>query len=193
MPEEKKNKVSKKTDDTKEVKKVVKKTAAKKVVAKKTETTKAKAVKKEATVKKTEEQVESKIAKGGSFIPSVGRRKTAVARVRLIKNGKGEVTVNGKKFDEFFTVYALRVEILAPLKAVGQDDAVDISVKVLGGGIRGQAEAVRHGIARSLIVLNPTFRKTLKKLGYLSRDPRKKERKKPGLRGARRATQWSKR
>jgi len=107
MSEEKKNKTSKTSDDAKEVKKTVKKTVAKKT------TTKTKSTKK-TTSKKTEEAVDTKALKGGSFIPSVGRRKTAIARVRLIKNGKGLVTVNGKKFDEFFTAYALRVEILAP-------------------------------------------------------------------------------
>jgi len=140
-----------------------------------------------------DQQAAAKNAKGGSFIPSVGRRKRAIARVRLIRNGKGTVSVNGKAMEEYFTTYDLRTQVVAPLKAVGQDTAVDVSVKVLGGGIRGQAEAIRHGIARSLIVLNPTFRKTLKKLGYLSRDPRQKERKKFGLKGARRAPQWSKR
>ncbi len=140
-----------------------------------------------------DQQAAAKNAKGGSFIPSVGRRKRAIARVRLIKNGKGTVSVNGKTMEEYFTTYDLRTQVVAPLKAVGQDTAVDVSVKVVGGGIRGQAEAIRHGIARSLIVLNPTFRKTLKKLGYLSRDPRQKERKKFGLKGARRAPQWSKR
>lgn len=140
-----------------------------------------------------DQQTAAKNAKGGSFIPSVGRRKRAIARVRLIKNGKGAISVNGKSMEEYFTTYDLRTQVVAPLKAVGQDTAVDVSVKVLGGGIRGQAEAIRHGIARSLIVLNPTFRKTLKKLGYLSRDPRQKERKKFGLKGARRAPQWSKR
>jgi small subunit ribosomal protein S9 len=142
------------------------------------------------------EVVEAKAAeaaKGGSFIPAVGRRKTAIARVRLIKNGKGIITVNGKPYDEYFTVYELRNAITSPLETVGQADAVDVSAFVAGGGIHGQAEAIRHGISRALIVLNPTFRKSLKKLGYLTRDARKKERKKFGLKRARRAPQWSKR
>lgn len=134
-----------------------------------------------------------KAAKGGSFIPAIGRRKTSVARVRLIKNGKGLVTVNGKPMTGYFTTYELREQVMTPLKLTGQETAVDVSVKVDGGGVRGQAEAVRHGLSRALIQLNPTFRKSLKKLGYLTRDSRKKERKKFGLKGARRAPQWSKR
>lgn len=167
------------------------------------------AAKKPAAKKKTEKPVEAetvamegaeiadevaaRAAKGGSFIPAVGRRKTSVARVRLIKNGKGAVTVNGRKMEQYFTTYDLREQVLQPLKVTGQETAVDVSAMVDGGGIRGQAEAIRHGLSRALVQLNPTFRKTLKKLGYLTRDARKRERKKFGLKGARRAPQWSKR
>lgn len=140
-----------------------------------------------------DEVAASAAAKGGSFIPAVGRRKTSIARVRLIKNGKGVITINGRPMTDYFTTYDLREQVLNPLKITGQETAVDVSVKVEGGGIRGQAEAVRHGLSRSLIQLNPTFRKSLKKLGYLMRDSRKRERKKFGLKGARRAPQWSKR
>ena len=187
MPEEKKKPAAKKPAATAKVKKPE---AAKKEKAK-PETTE---VEQTPTVALDAEQmVAAKAAKGGSFIPAIGRRKTSIARVRLIKNGKGMVTVNNKKFDAYFTTFDLRSQVVSPLKAVGQDTAVDISARVTGGGMRGQAEAVRHGVARALIVLNPTFRKTLKKLGYLKRDPRQKERKKPGLKSARRAPQWSKR
>lgn len=170
-----------------------KKAPAKKATAKKAPATKS--VEPEVALESLEasEMEAAKVSKGGSFIPAVGRRKTSVARVRLIKNGKGNITINGKKFEEYFTTYDLREQIVNPLKVTGQDTSIDISAKVLGGGVRGQAEAVRHGVSRALVELNPTFRKSLKKLGYLMRDPRKKERKKFGLKGARRAPQWSKR
>lgn len=153
-----------------------------------------KATKAEDTVVLDAEEVHAaEMAKGGSFIPAIGRRKRSVARVRLIKNGKGMITVNGKNMDVVFTTYDLREQVMAPLKAVGQETAVDVSAKVEGGGIRGQAEAIRQGISRSLIELNPTFRTALKKLGYLTRDSRKRERKKFGKKSARRSPQWSKR
>lgn len=135
----------------------------------------------------------SERAKGGSFIPAIGRRKTAIARVRLIKNGKGAVTINGREMEKYFSTYDVRDDVMSPLRAVGQETSVDVSAKVVGGGIRGQAQAVRLGIARALIELNPTFRVALKKLGYLSRDSRKRERKKFGKKSARRSPQWSKR
>jgi small subunit ribosomal protein S9 len=147
----------------------------------------------DAAVMDAEEMNAAEMAKGGSFIPAIGRRKTSVARVRLIKNGKGMITVNGKKAETFFSTFALREQVFAPLKAVGQETAVDVSAKVEGGGIRGQSEALRQGISRALIELNPTFRTALKKLGYLTRDSRKRERKKFGKKSARRSPQWSKR
>lgn len=150
-------------------------------------------VKKVASKKEDEDTAPIELDSKKGYIPSVGRRKTAIARVRLIKNGTGKIIINGKEFDKYFTVFDLRKQVTEPLVVVGQADAVDVSVKIVGGGMRGQAEAIRQGISRSLIQLNPTFRKSLKKLGYLKRDPRKKERKKPGLKKARRAPQWSKR
>jgi small subunit ribosomal protein S9 len=172
-----------KTEAKKAAPKAGKKPAEKKVAVKK-------------ATKPTETMIEepkSAEMKKGSYLSAVGRRKEAIARVRIIKNGKGAMTVNGRAADAYFTTYELREIVRSPLKAVGQDDAVDVSAKAEGGGLRGQAEAVRLGISRALIQLNPTFRKALKKLGYLSRDARVKERKKFGLRGARRAKQWSKR
>lgn len=129
----------------------------------------------------------------GEFIYSRGRRKSAVAQTCLWTGGKGEITVNEKPYANYFTVYEYREALLAPLKAVGQDDKLTVKLRVHGGGSRGQAEAARLGIARALIELNPDYRKSLKKLGFLMRDPREKERKKYGLKKARRAPQWCKR
>jgi small subunit ribosomal protein S9 len=173
-------------------KKVVKKTVPKaaKAPAKKTASKAVAAKKGSAAEKESEKEPEMK---KGSYIPAVGRRKTSVARIRLIKNGKGTMTVNGRSVDDYFGGFEYRTQVREPLIVVGQADAVDVSIKVNGGGLRGQAEAIRHGLSRALIQLNPTFRKSLKKLGYLTRDPRAKERKKPGLKKARRAPQWSKR
>lgn len=134
----------------------------------------------------------AKKEKKSEYLYAVGRRKTAVARIRLYKNGKGEILINDKPIKEYFNAGLCEI-INAPLQAIGQMDKIDVTVKVTGGGIAGQAEAVRHGIARALVDLNLNFRKPLKKAGYLKRDARKKERKKPGLKRARRAPQWSKR
>jgi len=174
--------------EAKKTTKADKKPAAKKTAPK----AEKKTVKKNVKPQETHE-VEVVEMKKGSYLMAVGRRKEAIARIRLIKNGKGTMTVNGRTAKEYFKTYELREIVQSPLKIVGQDDAVDISVKVEGGGLRGQAEAVRLGTSRALVQLNPTFRKALKKLGFLSRDARVKERKKFGLRGARRAKQWSKR
>ena len=127
------------------------------------------------------------------FIRAVGRRKTAAARVRLIPSGAGLITVNGRPFESYFPLLVLQEIVRAALKAVGESGNFDVSVKVAGGGLHGQAEAVRHGIARALVKWNADGRKTLKAEGFLRRDPRAKERKKPGLKRARRAPQWSKR
>lgn len=123
---------------------------------------------------------------------AVGRRKRASARVRIEK-GKGEIMVNGKKMSEYFPYFELQETVLAPLKALSKEKEYDLSVKVVGGGKKGQAIAVQHAIARILVKWNEDFKKTLKTLGLLTRDSRIKERKKPGLRKARRAPQWSKR
>jgi len=129
----------------------------------------------------------------GTYIYGRGRRKSAIARVRVVKNGKGVIQVNGRPIEEYFPTVELQGIVRDPLKISGQETAVDVIIKVEGGGIHGQAEAVRLGISRALIELNPTFRTVLKKLGFLSRDARVKERKKFGLKKARRAPQWSKR
>ncbi len=126
------------------------------------------------------------------MIRTLGRRKEAVAQVRIAK-GTGKITVNGRVGTDYFTVPELRHILTSAQKAVGQDAAIDISVLVKGGGIRGQADATRLGIARALIIMSETFRPTLRKIGFLTRDARVKERKKYGLKSARRAPQFSKR
>jgi small subunit ribosomal protein S9 len=123
---------------------------------------------------------------------AVGRRKTASARTQ-IKMGHGKIVINGKELVEYFPYFEWQETVMAPLKAVGKEKAYDISVKVNGGGKKGQSVAVQHGIARALVDWNAELRKTLKTLGFLTRDARVKERKKFGLKKARRAPQWSKR
>jgi small subunit ribosomal protein S9 len=144
----------------------------------------------------TEEEVVEVVDDGKSkvlFLQAVGRRKEAVARVKMYKNGKGKVTVNGKDAKEYFGTDVLVEIALGALNNVSQLNKVDISAKVNGGGKRGQAEAIRLGTSKALLLLNPVFKKNLRKVGFLTRDPRMKERKKPGLKKARRAPQWSKR
>ena len=124
---------------------------------------------------------------------ATGRRKSSIARVRLIP-GKGEVTINGKSLDEYFGgLDLLKQEVKRPLVLVGADTKFDVVARVQGGGTTGQAGAIRHGIARALCKMDEEYRPTLKAAGYLTRDPRMKERKKPGLKAARRAPQFSKR
>lgn len=138
---------------------------------------------------------ESGFPKAGAhtYMESVGRRKRAIARVRLWKGGKFSIVVNKKPWTEYFPTELLQLTVSSPFKAVGQWERHEITCVVKGGGPNGQAEAVRHGVAQVLLQLNPVFRKALKKAGFLKRDPREKERKKYGLRGARRAPQWQKR
>ena len=121
-----------------------------------------------------------------------GRRKSSVARVRLIP-GKGQITINGRAFVEYIPSGAVRLDFLQPLTLTGNETSYDVVVNVCGGGISGQAGAIRHGITRALLEVNPDYRSVLKKAGLVTRDPRAKERKKYGLKGARRAPQFSKR
>jgi small subunit ribosomal protein S9 len=128
----------------------------------------------------------------GTYLGAVGRRKTAVATVKLWISGDGAILVNGADYKEYFKLEEEQADVLAPLKAVGLESA-HVEIRCSGGGPRGQAEAARLGVTRALLKENPEFRLTLKPLGFLTRDPREKERKKPGLRRARKAPQWSKR
>ena len=121
-----------------------------------------------------------------------GRRKTAVARVRVYP-GQGDIVINAKPLEEYFPREVDRLDVRAALRATNTLDQFNISVKVKGGGISGQAGAVRHGIARALLASDPGLRQVLRKQGFLTRDPRQKERKKPGLKRARKAPQYTKR
>ncbi|MFC1613488.1 30S ribosomal protein S9 [Patescibacteria group bacterium] len=128
-----------------------------------------------------------------AYIYNVGKRKTSVATVRLYKKGEGKISINSLDLADYFKEVYLQQVISSPLEIVTQRNNLNVSVRVLGGGKRGQAEGIRNGIAKALLELNPNFRKPLKKAGFLTRDSRKKERKKPGLKSARRAHQWRKR
>jgi len=126
------------------------------------------------------------------YYEGVGRRKTASARVRLYP-GAGNIIVNDKPMEEYFSREGDALHLLEPLKVTDTAGTFDISVKVRGGGVSGQAGAVRHGIARALLKSDPTLRPVLRRGGFLTRDARKKERKKPGLKRARKAPQYTKR
>lgn len=121
-----------------------------------------------------------------------GRRKSSVARVYLLP-GTGKITINKRDIDDYLGLETLKVIVRQPLEATGTADKFDVSVNVKGGGFTGQAGAIRHGIARALLEADSDYRPTLKSAGYLTRDPRMKERKKYGLKAARRAPQFSKR
>ena len=122
-----------------------------------------------------------------------GRRKSAIARVRLIPGGDGTIIINKKSIDEYFDLETLKLIVRQPLVLTDTIAKYDVLVNVCGGGYTGQAGAIRHGIARALNEADETLRTALKKAGYLTRDSRKKERKKPGLKKARKAPQFSKR
>lgn len=121
-----------------------------------------------------------------------GRRKSSIARVYLVP-GNGKITINKKDMDRYFGLETLKIIVRQPLEATNTLDKYDVLVNVRGGGFTGQAGAIRHGIARALLNVDADFRPTLKKAGFLTRDPRMKERKKYGLKKARRAPQFSKR
>ena len=122
-----------------------------------------------------------------------GRRKNSVARVRVYDNGTGKVTINGRDIDDYFGLETLKVIVKQPLALTGLEGKFDIVCTVAGGGVSGQAGAIRHGLSRALLLFDAELRGDLKKAGFLTRDPRMKERKKYGLKAARRAPQFSKR
>ncbi len=127
------------------------------------------------------------------YYEGVGRRKESTARVRIV-TGSGQFTVNNKPLDAFFTRMGDKQAVVSPFDAVGQSmDTYDVSVKVVGGGVTGQTDAVKLGVARALLKMDPDLRSMLRKAGLLTRDPRVKERKKPGLKRARKAPTYTKR
>ena len=127
------------------------------------------------------------------YFYGTGRRKSSVARVRVYENGTGSIIINGREIDNYFGLDTLKLIVNQPLVTADLVGKVDVVVTVAGGGVSGQAGAIRHGLSRALLQLNPEYRATLKAAGYLTRDPRMKERKKYGLKAARRAPQFSKR
>ena len=131
------------------------------------------------------------MAKSSNYY-GTGRRKKSIARVYLV-SGNGNITINKRPIDEYFGLETLKVIVRQPFEVTGTEGKFDVSVNVYGGGFTGQAGAIRHGIARALCEASEDYRPILKKAGYLTRDPRMKERKKYGLKGARRAPQFSKR
>ncbi|MCL1834856.1 MAG: 30S ribosomal protein S9 [Oscillospiraceae bacterium] len=127
------------------------------------------------------------------YLYGTGRRKSSVARVYLYQGGTGAITINGRDIDDYFGLETLKYIVRQPLNATDTTAKVDIEATVKGGGVTGQAGAVRHGISRALLLVDDGYRATLKDAGFLTRDPRMKERKKYGLKAARRAPQFSKR
>ena len=129
---------------------------------------------------------------GKPYFYGTGRRKSSVARVRIY-NGNGNITINGRDIDDYFGLETLKLIVRQPLNLTNTADKFDIVCTVAGGGVTGQAGAIRHGLSRALLQYSDELRPALKKAGFLTRDPRMKERKKYGLKGARRAPQFSKR
>ena len=127
------------------------------------------------------------------YLYGTGRRKSSVARVHLIPGGTGSIIINGRDIDDYFGLETLKYIVRQPLNSTNMVGKVDIDATVKGGGVTGQAGAIRHGIARALLLVDEANRPTLKDAGFLTRDPRMKERKKYGLKAARRAPQFSKR
>ena len=127
------------------------------------------------------------------YLYGTGRRKSSVARVHLFPGGTGTITINGRDIDDYFGLETLKSIVRQPLTATETVGKVDITATVKGGGVTGQAGAMRHGISRALLLVDESYKPILKDAGFLTRDPRMKERKKYGLKGARRAPQFSKR
>jgi small subunit ribosomal protein S9 len=194
--EKKKSGVAKKTKQKvvkKEEKKKPKKATSKPIGKKKEE--RKKIVKETAKTNPEEKEMEEDftITKTKKYFEAVGRRKTSRARVRLYTQGEKSIKVNGKSYSDYFSTLELQKIVESPLDVIKSLNKFKVLVTIKGGGIHAQAEALRHGISRALCLLNPYFKKRLRKAGFITRDPRVRERKKFGLRRARRAPQWSKR
>ena len=138
-------------------------------------------------------ETKNKILAGGRYLEAVGRRKTSIARVRLFASKTTTMSVNEKPLAKYFPTKELQDIAIESLKELKLSDHFSVSVKVKGGGSHSQAEAIRHGLARTLVAYDVDWRKVLKPAGFLKRDPRAKERRKFGLKKARKAPQWSKR
>jgi len=184
-----------KTTKTKKpaIKKTAKKTV-KKTVKKSVKKTVKKPVKKPVAKKVIQKVVKEEVEKlkiDQNW--ATGKRKTAIAQVQFFPKGKGKISINKRTVKEYFPVFDLFQIVFSPLKLLNQEKVFDFRIKVHGGGMKSQAEAARLGIARALVSFDPEWRKELKSAGFLRRDARKKERKKPGLKRARKAPQWAKR
>ena len=131
--------------------------------------------------------------KQGKYFYGLGRRKCAIARVKLFPKGASKFLVNQRDYSQYFPQAVWRENLELPFRALGLKEKFDLEIKILGGGLRSQSEACRLAISRCLVKLNPENKKILRAAGFMTRDPRVKERKKPGLKRARRAPQWSKR
>ena len=188
----------------KKVPKKLKPEKAKKILAKKKVNPKKNPVKKvlekkekgkikDISITESGKGVEKKTVKPTRYFEGVGRRKSAVARVRLFTQGEKDILVNKKPYKDYFSILEYQQTVIASLEKMKSLGRFSVSVKVKGGGLHAQAEAIRHGAARALLKFNPDFRKKLRKAGFLTRDPRARERKKFGLKRARRAPQWRKR
>ena len=153
----------------------------------------------ETTINETEDEEEPKIEMVKGYFEAVGRRKTAIARVRIFTSspdqsvGEGNLIINNKPYKEYFPTLILQKTVESPFLRLKSINRFNATIKVRGSGPNAQAEAIRHGISRALVLFDVNFRKRLKKAGYLTRDSREVERKKFGLKKARRAPQWSKR
>lgn len=147
----------------------------------------------EKTTAKKKATKKASVSASAKYIFAIGRRKTARARVKLFDGGTGEIKVNERGFEDYFPTLSVQKAVLEPLDAIGVLKKYNITAGTSGGGIAAQAQAMALAISRALIIADPNSRGVLKKQGLLSRDSRKKERKKPGLKRARRAPQWQKR